>query len=248
VADLIVVRGPVFSQTGLGANFEQACPRVMDAIRDNMRDEYVACFKVASVDFAATLCKLAEQIANQLGTRWRLQPESSHPLRSKLYDAEIVERHTNLTDSDVKVGHTRLVVRRHEKGKSVIETLPQMPDSEIAKLRPYQTQESKKLYDSSVTALLGHIEHFSKVGDLIKAGGDTTIANAVEKLKEALVTGGSSQAEIVNEMRDSRSFRATMASHLNVMVAGLKEHVTTTYIGKKRRLITRADQNDDTDN
>jgi len=272
VRELIKVRGPSFRQIGLSVNFAESCPKAFAQLQKQISDEYVDCFKLATADFAETLVDLTETVTRQLGNRRRLRPLKSHPLTKELDGAEVLEVGTHKDyPEDVSNGQVMVQVRLSKEGRehylartkretkdaqSATETVskkndpvwygPFSEEDYTAQLRPYSTDEKRSLHDSSVTQLLAHIEHFKRVGDLFKAGGDANIAKAVAELEETLQLGAVGKDQLVKELRTSGMARATLSSALRRVVDEVKEKaVVTTKVRKVRRITTAATLGED---
>jgi hypothetical protein len=240
-SEQIAVRGPLLSEVGFRADFADIAPRACERAMAQLRAQLQNTVTIASQEFSSGLAEAAESIAAQLANRTRLRPLSSHKRYAELYEAEVVNELRHADDADVQEGHVLLQVRLKKargSGKSDSVWLEPMSEAAYAALRPTETDERRKVYDTTVEHLREQMQMFHKVREML--GSDADGLGAVIDNLEQLLTLRNRPArtdELVRTMRTSSDFRNQFRQGLQGVVQQLRDSAPLVASTPRRRLI-----------
>lgn len=181
-----------------------------------------------------TLTGIFETFANQLVNRTRIYPDVNGKF-GKYHGAEVVSLRTNLTDDSVPAGKVIPKIRYKEpdpenpdKEKSVIVELDMMEEGDDyeKKLKPNTTEERKSLNKSVLDNLFEQMETISRVRTMLGPYGDK-IENTLETVKEIMKNAGKNSEAVLNEAKNSVTFRKSLATALTEAVEQLADTAET---------------------
>ena len=219
-------------------DFEQLAPKTCAFMKKQFFDRMGATIDVAAVSIADNLAITAKQIAAQLGNRTRLLVPLGHELQ-KLRGAEVVQKLTHEDSPDEIAEGQVLFSARYKpasKDRNIIEWFGPMTEAAFDSLKPYSTDEKKKVAESSLRNLREQCTAFRQVGEMLGAKGQK-IAAAVTSLEDMLAAGGGNDEAVVKEMRDSAYYRKQLAPGLLAVAEGLETVVKQ--INPRERKIVR---------
>jgi hypothetical protein len=245
-----------FDPIGVDADWEKLCPEIYARERTAARNKFAKVVENAAVEFADRFVKYVKQVVDQLGNRTRLNPAKGHerlmlidpnekPVLTNIEGAEVVTMLTHKHDEDIPVGHVRCELRlvKAGKGKSPMAWMSgTMKEQDFhLHLRPYTTEERKKLFDSTIANLKGELETFINIGNLL-GPYQGVISQSVSDVKDLLTQASSSMvvSEISEQLRAGSFFRNQMKSTL----VGVAQQIEKTMVtaGEKRRSISKSMQ------
>jgi hypothetical protein len=156
-------------------------------------------------------------------------------LRKKDPQHELPEWASEVSIPPAKVTETKGRGKDAKAGHSTTETLI-LSEEEYAALKPYETEEQKKVSVSTLENLQGKIDAFKNIGSMLGAHG-APIKKAVDELDELIRSGGRNNGEVLNEMRNSQTFRKSLHDSMLTVSTGLAEHIETFSVKVKRRSV-----------
>jgi hypothetical protein len=220
------------------ASFDLAdiAPKTMAKLREQMTARLDASVSGAVAELLCSFQAMVEAVATNCGTRSRLNPPASHPLREKLWLAEVVKRLNSIeveeAGLDVPSGSFAYLIQAVEStggspGKHKGE--PQIyvfTVAEYAALLPYETDEYRKLQNSSfenVLALATKIQNIT--GMLQSDDASTDLLATVEEVKSKLLALGRNASEIARETRQSHVVRTSLKEAMSTLANSLQTQV-----------------------
>ncbi len=228
------VRGPFYKEVGYSADFEKVAPGACKRMKDALFHRLSGGVDATIGDFARSLVDLAKQIANQLGNRTRLLVPKSHEL-AYLREAEVIEYLTTENDPEVPAGKIMVNLRYTPKGKKKSETSWfEFTPEEYEALKPYETNERKKLYDSSLENLKQQCASVKNVTSMLGEQG-TPIVEAASKLEDLLASIGTSNESVLEELRSSAFVRKQTTKALGDLANLLTTQFSSKEIFTERR-------------
>lgn len=219
-----------YEPVGVDIDWKELCPAIYEREAASAREKFALVVENAAEEFAGTFTGYVQQICEQLGNRRRINPTKDSGY-TQFNDAEILDQIEHAADPEtVPKGHILLRVRVKKAGKGRSEdiwldepiTLKFLHD----KLRPYETDEKKKLYASTVDNLKGQLERFLNVGDMLGPYKDV-IDKSVEQVKQMLVdvSKDMNSEDIAEELRKSEFYRKKMTESLLSVKQAIEDSV-----------------------
>ena len=242
-SEQIAVRGPFLREVGFRADFADIAPKACERAMAQLREQLQNTVTLASQEFRDGLAEAAEQIAAQLANRTRLQPTTKHARYAELNEAEVLVELRHAEDPDVPEDHVLLQVRLKKargSGKSDAIWLEPMTEAAYAALRPTETDERRKIYDTTVERLREQMNMFHKIREML--GGDAdALGEVVDDLKQLLTRRDRvlNTDELLQNVRNNSSFRTQFRRGLQDVVQQLREASTLTDTASRRRVIAR---------
>jgi hypothetical protein len=243
-----------FEPVGVDADWEHLCPEIYEREKLSARKKFEAVVETAAAEFASRFVKYVRQVVDQLGNRVRLNPMPdalTHPAEGgddtevsvNVSDAEVmtVLKHDDEPD-EIPEGHVLLKLRlaKGGKGRSVEVWLSgPMPEQQYyTKLRPYETKERKKLYESTVDNLKGELEAFINIGTML-GPYKNVIEDSVGTVKKMLskAAGDLDTGKISEALREGSYFRNEMKGALEGVAHNVQESMGSAV--EKRRSVSR---------
>lgn len=220
VTELVSVRGPFFTEVKYTADFEKLAPKTCQRAMDQLRAKLAGTVELAAADFAKSLLLVSKTVANQLSNRTRLMPDDKHPL-SRLRNGEVVTFYDHdLNPEEVPEHHVLIEVRYKDSdlpdAKSKTEWFGPMMLADYKTLKPFTTDERKKVHASSIENLFDKMESFRTIGQMLGSSGKP-IADALAKLHGVLSSAGNKN-QVVEEVRNGNAFRSQLQSSLMSIV------------------------------
>jgi hypothetical protein len=210
-----------YEPTGVDVDWKELCPEIYEREAETCRQTFAMVVENAALEFSKQFVAYVGQVVEQLGNRTRLNPVEG-PKWAKYADAELTELLEHEDDPDrIPEGHVLPKVRlrkgQGQKGRSD-EVSFEEPIRRVVyldELRPYETTERRKLYDSTVENLKAQMDRFLAVGNLLGPYQEI-IGESVDRVKKLLSKGsaGLKPGEIAEELRGSNVFRNEMKSVL----------------------------------
>ena len=239
----ISVRGPLYSEIGFRANFEelapQACARAMRRLQQRL-DQTV---ELASGEFCEELAKAAHQIASQLTSRMRLYPIGSHRLYDQLNKAELIETKRHDEDAEVPVDmvmvYARVPIGGSDK-KTRTDWFGPMTEAEFRDLRSKATDEKCKVYESTVLSLREQLDAFNRISGMFgdKAGPIKEQVKAIEKLLSDRHGNPLSADKLIKDMRNTDTFRDSLQTALTKIAKQVEDASELVAPNLRKRKIT----------
>ncbi len=228
------VRGPYYKEVNYSADFESVAPNACKRMKDALFHRLAGGVDATIGDFARSLVDLAKQIANQLGNRTRLLVPKGHAL-SHLREAEVIEYLTPDNDPEVPAGKIMVNVRYTPNGKKKNETeWLELTPEEYQALKPYETNERKKLYESSLDNLKQQCVSVKNVAAMLGEQG-TPIVTAASKLEDLLASVGTNNKEVLEELRSSEFVRKQTTKALSELTSALTSQFSVKEVFTERR-------------
>lgn len=243
-----------FEPIGVDADWEKLCPEIYERERGAARKKFEMVVENAAVEFADRFVKYVKQVVDQVGNRVRLNPADGYEITqvigpdekkvpANIQEAEVLTKLTSEDDSDVPFGYVvcklRLLKGKFAKGRS-FECWMADPIKEkhfYDKLRPYETSERKKFYESTIEHLKSELETFINIGSML-GPYQSIVTDSVSKVKNLLTQASSSlnASEISEQLRTGQYFRNKMKTVLEGVANVVESKMTNTV--KKRRKIS----------
>ncbi len=199
--------------------------------------------ETATSSIADTLTKVFTTFAAQLVNRTRVFPAKDDPLFGKYHGAEVVTI-SRPHDDDASIPATQMIltlrykVEEEGKEKSVTETLTTMHEKDYEEtFKPQTTDERKKLTKSVLDNIVDQMQTVVKVKEMLGPYGDK-LGGTIEKLQTIFHSAGKSTESVLNEAKNSVTFRNRLSEAINGAVVELAETVET--VRKVRRRINPA--------
>jgi len=206
------------------ANFtlEDIAPESLKQLREQALQRFQASVAGATEELLVGFQEMVDNVARTCGTRVRLNPPATHPLRSQLFQAEVLSTLTQEETkelgvplgSDQHAYKIQPVIRREKgtgwknHGEPVVYTWTLR---EYGELLPYETDEYRSLHTTSFQHVLDMATKIQTVSNILttETAGGGLIALA-EEIKSQLLSLGSSPQQISTEMRKSNFARRTL--------------------------------------
>lgn len=220
-----------YKQAGVDLDWEHLCPKIFERERMAAKEKFEKVVENAAVEFATRFVKYVQQVTDQLGSRVRLNPmlhaeqqcfavDDNSDVYASTVDAEVVTilRHADAPDV-VPEGSVLLELRlkKQEKGRSTTLWMrsPVTEKYYQESLRPRDTTERKKLYNSTIENLKAELETFVNIGELLGPYRGI-VEDSVAKVRETLGKASSNldTDKIVSALREGEYFRNEMRTAL----------------------------------
>ena len=220
---------------GLGVDFEKHCPKAAALLLATKDAQLSDTVELAVAELVNTLFNYVKVVTNQLGYRTRLAPTTRHPVYGHLQDAEVVSITTSKENPDVAEDSLILEVRYVPKGekKAKVEEL-EITEAQYKELRPYQTEERKKVVETTLDGMLYQIERIANLAKPLGKPGQR-LKGIADEVREVFHTAGGNKAEMLKEMRDSSFFRKAACKSLAGVQEKLQDMVITMPAYKQQR-------------
>lgn len=223
-----------FEPIGVDLEWEQVCPKIFERERLAAKDKYEAVVECAAVEFAKRFVQYVRQVTDQLGNRTRLRPVETRANLEVAVDDEIsvvnadgaevitLLRHEDEPD-EIPEGHVLAELRlaKPDKGRSAVVWMakPMKMNDFHQHMRPYSSDERKKLYASTVDNLKHELETFRNIGAML-GPYESVISDSVDKVRAMLIEGSQdmNSERIASELRDGTYFRTKMKESLEGVV------------------------------
>lgn len=229
------VRGPKYGEIKYSLDFEKIAPKAFARMAKDLEYRLKGGIELTVADFADALISLAKQMANQLGSRIRLKVPKTNPAMGYLRDAEVVEYVTHAEDPEVPVGSVAVNLRYTPPGKKKNEMVwHEFTVAEYDALCPYESDEKKKLYESSLQNLRDQCDSIKNVMAMLGNIGTPVIA-AADKVEDLLASVGGSNKEVLEELRNSNMARKATLRAFNDLASTLTTQVSSIEVFSERR-------------
>lgn len=190
--------------------------------------------ETATAYISNTLTDVFTQFANSLTNRTRVFPNDAK--FAKYHGAEVVTYVETAGMASVVLRYKRPDASQPGKEQTITETLDTMPIAEYnTQLRPQTTDERKKLSTSVLENIYTQFDTLSKVKGMLGPYGES-LENTISKIRDVLTAGGTTNAEVLNEAKNSQYFRGKLVAALHGAVEELE--ATTQDVKKVRRKIS----------
>ena len=240
VRKLVQVRGPHYSQVGYSIDFAKVCPQVFSRVEKQLKAQLEGTVSAAAEDIGKTLYETVQHIANSLGNRVRLFP-SREDLR-RFRSAEVVDYadHACAPHLVSEPNHVRVTAKTADG--DLIEIGPLPLSVYEADYHPLETTERRRFHKSVIDNLQEQLESFQTVSAMLGDHGKS-IAESVTALNGLLASGGARSAQIVEELKTSRSYRSQAIAKLRELSSSLGKTIVTTQTAdtRQKRRVERID-------
>lgn len=227
--DSIGVRGPFYTEVGFKADFAKLAPEACKRAMKQLTLRLQGTVELAAGDFCKELAEAMESIASQLTSRVRLHPLPGHPRRDELNGLEVVEQQRHAEDDEIPEGSVQICVRvklkSGEKKKSDLKWLPVMTEQEFQELRPKETGEKCKVFDSTVANLRNKLNAFDRIGEMMGQYAEP-IAAQIRAIESLLIDGRGNPIpddKLAKDMRNSDAFRGQLQRALSSIAVQVRE-------------------------
>jgi hypothetical protein len=229
LVDDVVVSVEYLPGTRVALNLKEVAPEIYAR---QMTLARVACEEVVhswAEEFGRNFQNFVLQFADQLSMRLRLDPVEDWKI---LKDAEVTNVIKHQDDETVPSGHVVISLRRKDKlvitlpgGKTLVPTptgeywLDAMPEHDYAVLlRPYETTQKKKLYDSTLANLKEQMEAFRRSAEMFGPHA-AAIQAAVDRVGSLFseVSRDQDTGRLLEELRVSDRSRRDMRQALQAV-------------------------------
>lgn len=229
------------------ANFtlEDIAPESLKQLREQALQRFQASVCGATEELLVGFQEMVENVARTCGTRVRLNPPATHPLRDRLFQAEIVDTMSREAVNEIGITlqsnqtayKVQPVVRREKgtgwknHGEPVIYTWTL---AEYGELLPYETDEYRSLHTTSFQHVLDMATKIQTVSNILASEeAGSSLLELTEQIKTQLLSLGSTPNQISTEMRKSTFARRTLknafqqfSSSLQMQTAEYRKHNT----------------------
>jgi hypothetical protein len=218
------------------ANFtlEDIAPEALKQLREQAMQRFQASVAGATEELLVGFQEMVENVARTCGTRVRLNPPATHPLRDRLFQAEVMGHLTmeesqelGLTLRSNETAYKIQPVVAREKGSGwknhgepVVYTWTL---AEYGELLPYETDEYRSLHTTSFQHVLDMATKIQTVANILKTeeAGDGLLQLA-EQIKAQLLALGSNPNQISSEMRKSSFARKSLKNSFQQFASSLR--------------------------
>lgn len=222
---------------------EDIAPESLKQLREQAAQRFQASVAGATEELLNGFQEMVDNVARTCGTRVRLNPPAAHPLRDRLFQAEVlgtlgaaeVEELGLALLSNESAYKVQPVTTRDKgtgwknHGEPVVYTWTL---AEYGQLLPYETDEYRSLHTTSFQHVLDMASKIQTVANILTtdvAGGK--LLALAEQIKTQLLSLGSSPNQISAEMRKSTFARRTLktafqqfSSSLQMQTAEYRKH------------------------
>lgn len=231
---------------GLGIDFEKHCPNAAASLKAHAQKQLTDTVELAVADFVDSFLGCVKTVANQLGYRMRVRPDKKDPVYGYLHDAEVVAVVKPEDDPSIPAGQLAVEFRYLPAGekRSKPEHL-MLSEEQFQALRPYHTEERKKVVETSLEGFLWQLDRYREIADRSGAPGKQ-LGEIVAKARDVFHSAGDNTSQMLKEMRDSSFFRNSACKELAHVKDALQDLLVTLPAFKaKRRAVQKAKDAED---
>lgn len=227
------VRGPVYGQVGVSAEFEKLCPTAAARLKEAAQQRYSDTIELAVADFATTFLNVVETAAEQLACKTQLNPSSDHELY-KLKGGVLKDIRRNADSPQIPEGMVAITVEYLDGKVKMTEDFGPMTEEELSSLRPYESKERGKVYESTFEKLLDDMSRFEQIKTMLGETGKP-LQGIVDEVRGLLKNAGSNASSITDQVKRSNFFRTAASKTLAAVSDKIADVINTLPVPKKPR-------------